>query len=65
MGEYRAFILGEDGHVREGYEFEGASDEAAVQVARQLSNRHGVEVWQLDRKVAVLEADRVPSAAST
>jgi hypothetical protein len=30
MGEYRAFILGEDGHVCEGYGFEGASDEAAV-----------------------------------
>ncbi|WP_165405315.1 hypothetical protein [Bradyrhizobium genosp. SA-3] len=45
--------------------FEAASDEAAVKAARRLINRHGVEIWQLDRKVAILDADAAQSAAAT
>jgi hypothetical protein len=64
MGGYRAFIIGEDGHVCDARVFEAASDEVALEVARHLINRHGIEIWPLDRKVAILEADAVESAAS-
>ena len=40
MGEYRAFILGEDGHVCEGRAFEAANDEAARKMAERLLNQH-------------------------
>jgi hypothetical protein len=57
MGDYRAFVLGEDGHIYEARAFEAASDEVAVKAARSLMNRQGIEIWQLDRKVAILDAD--------
>lgn len=62
MDGYRAFVIGEDGHICDKREFEAANDEAAVQVARRLRNRHSIEIWQLDRKVAILDADTGQSA---
>jgi hypothetical protein len=32
-------------------------------VARRLPNLHGIEVWQLGRKVVVLDADALPMLA--
>jgi hypothetical protein len=54
MLEYRAFLIGPDGH------FEGvepiicADDEAAVAAAKRLLDRHDIEVWQGTRKVSTL-----------
>lgn len=65
MGGYRAFVLGENGHICDARVFEAASDEVAVEVARRLINRHGIEIWQLARKIAILDADAVESIATT
>ncbi|RXH00216.1 hypothetical protein [Bradyrhizobium zhanjiangense] len=66
MVGYRAFIIGEDGHICDARVIEAASDEAAVKAARRFINRHGIEIWQLGRKVAILDADdAAPSAAAT
>jgi hypothetical protein len=63
MVGYRAFVIDEDGHICDARLFEAASDEAAVEAARHLINRHGIEIWQLDRKVAILDPGAVQSAA--
>jgi hypothetical protein len=60
VGAYRVFFLDKDGRVCDGLPFEAASDEDAVESARRLSNCHGIEIWQLDRKVAHLGADPIP-----
>jgi hypothetical protein len=65
MGGYRAFVLDEDGHICDARVLEAPGDEAAVKAARRLINRHGIEIWQLDRKVATLDADTAQSAAAT
>ena len=54
--------IGEDGHICDKREFEAANDEAAVEVAQRLSNRHGIEIWQLNRRVAILDAGAAQSA---
>jgi len=41
--DYRVYFLGDDGHV------------VARFAATQLQNGHPIEVWQLDRKVALIE----------
>ncbi|MCP3472416.1 hypothetical protein NLM33_19065 [Bradyrhizobium sp. CCGUVB1N3] len=64
MGDYRAFVLSEDGHIRDARAFEAVSDDAAVKVARRLINRHGIELLQLDRRVAIIYPDAVVRAAS-
>ncbi|SFM27251.1 hypothetical protein SAMN03159423_0337 [Bradyrhizobium sp. NFR13] len=54
MPDYRAYIVGGDGRFQ-GFEvIEAADDEEAVNAARKFVDGHDVEVWYLDRKVAVL-----------
>ncbi|WP_043160678.1 hypothetical protein [Bradyrhizobium sp. Ai1a-2] len=46
MDEYRAYLLGSDGHIRERMELESETDEEAVAKARQHFNGGTIEVWQ-------------------
>lgn len=64
MGEYRAFIIGSDGHVVLGHAFEAADDAAAVEAARLFMSSNAIEIWQLGRRVAILDTDAGKSAAS-
>ena len=51
--EYRAFILGPDGHVQARIDLIHADDEnAAKEQAQRLVDGHDVELWQLDGKIA-------------
>ena len=52
MGEYQAYVLGEDGHIKQRIDLVCADDDAAKEQARQLVNGHDVELWQLDRQIA-------------
>jgi hypothetical protein len=52
MRDYRAFILGPDGHVIDRTDMFCANDEAAKKRAKQLVNGHDVELWHHDRKLA-------------
>ena len=54
MPEYRAYIIGPDGHFHSSEVIEAADDAAAVAAAKPLVDGHDVEVWLLDRKVAIL-----------
>lgn len=56
MNEYRAFILGQDGHVFKAEGFEAEDDEDALRKAQRLVDGHDIEVWQLARKVGAIKA---------
>ena len=57
MPEYRAFIVGHDGHFRKAIEFEAPDDVGAISHAKQYVDGHDVELWQLDRRIIQLKAD--------
>ncbi len=57
MRDYRAYILGIDGHrfIRAmDFLSDYRDDAAALNAAKQLSDKHDVEVWDCARLVAVL-----------
>jgi hypothetical protein len=60
MVEYRAYIIGSDGHFHRSVPLDCADDAEAVERAKQLLDGHDVELWQLDRKVAMLD-HKIPS----
>jgi hypothetical protein len=60
MGDYRAYILGIDGHrfVRvDEFLSDHPDDATALNAAKKLSDKHEVEVWDGGRLVARLSAD--------
>jgi hypothetical protein len=52
--DYRAYIVGHDGHFKTFEVVKADDDKSAVEAARKYVDGHDVEVWDLDRKVAVL-----------
>jgi hypothetical protein len=55
MPEYRAYVVGSDGHFIAVVELECADDGEALQQARQLVDGHDIELWQRDRRITVLK----------
>jgi len=53
MPQYRAYIIGNDGHVSRRVELLCPNDTTAKHRAKQLVEGHDVELWQLDDLVAV------------
>jgi hypothetical protein len=53
--EYRAYLIGVDGHFYRSVPLNCADDAEAVERAKRLLNGHDIELWQLDRKVAMLD----------
>jgi hypothetical protein len=51
MPEYRAYIVGSDGHFLEAVELICDDDEAAIKQAETLVDGHDIELWQLDRRI--------------
>jgi hypothetical protein len=54
MAEYRAYLIGSDGHFYDAVPLVCETDDEAIEKAKQLVDGHDVEVWQLDRKIAAL-----------
>ncbi|EIG57000.1 hypothetical protein Bra1253DRAFT_01638 [Bradyrhizobium sp. WSM1253] len=52
MPEYRAYILGSDGHIQLRLELDCADEPTASERAKQLVNRQDVELWEGARKIA-------------
>jgi hypothetical protein len=52
MAEYRACIIGPDGHFVQAVELLCPDDDTAKEYAKQLVNGHDVELWQQDRRIA-------------
>ena len=51
MQEYRAYIVGNDGHFLRAVDIFCEDDHTAKEKAKQLVDGHDVELWQLDRKI--------------
>jgi hypothetical protein len=58
MNDYRAYTIGEDGHIMSGEAFQAADDLAAVAHAMRFVTHLDVEVWQGGRKVGVLRGEK-------
>jgi hypothetical protein len=52
MAEYRAYLIGDDGHFHDVFPLTCADDAEAVEMAKKLVIDRDVELWQLDRKIA-------------
>jgi hypothetical protein len=57
MPEYRAYIVGVDGHFIGFEPIVCADDAAAIEKAKRLVNGHDLELWNGPRFVIKLEAD--------
>ncbi|SHN80822.1 hypothetical protein SAMN05444170_4517 [Bradyrhizobium erythrophlei] len=57
MPDYRAYIVGPDGHFHSSVRLNCADDLEAEKQAEQLVNGHDVELWQRDRKIARFSHD--------
>jgi len=53
--EYRAYIVGHDGHFLRSVDLVCPDDETAKQYAQQLIDGHDIELWQQGRKIADLK----------
>lgn len=53
MADYRAYLVGKDDTFYDVVHLDCANDAEAIEQAKSLATGHGVELWQLDRKVAV------------
>jgi hypothetical protein len=56
MQEYRAYVVGSDGHIKLRVDLFCANDDAAIERAKALVDGHGVELWHLRRKIAEFKA---------
>ena len=52
MQEFRAYVIGSDGHIKLSIDLICADDDAAKERAKALVDGHDIELWQLDRKIA-------------
>ena len=55
MPVYRAYIVGLHGQSIRAVEIDCVDDDAAIERAKQLSDGHDVELWQMDRPIARFE----------
>ena len=61
MAEYRVYLVDSDDHFFDTVHLTCTDDAEAIVQALALAIGHGVELWQLDRKVAeFLESNKTP-----
>jgi hypothetical protein len=51
LAEYRAYLIGDDGHFYDAVPLICADDAEAIEMAKKLVIDRDVELWQLDRKI--------------
>ena len=51
LAEYRAYLIGDDGHFYDSFPLICADDAEAIEMAKRLVIDRDVELWQLDRKI--------------
>ena len=56
MQEYRAYVVGSDGHIKLCIDLICADDDAAKERAKALVDGHDIELWQSCRKIAEFTA---------
>ena len=55
MGDYNVYVIGSDGQLYRSVGIECANDAEAIEQAKHLLDGHDIELWQLDRKVVMLD----------
>jgi hypothetical protein len=60
MPEYRAYTVGDDGHIIGFEPLVCASDDEAIEKAKRLAEVHAVELWSGDRLVKRLNVTGKP-----
>ena len=55
MRDYRAYVIGFDGHIKDRIEFWSKDDETAKKHAEQCVDGHDIELWHQDKKIADLK----------
>jgi hypothetical protein len=65
MPDYRAYIIGPDGHFYETAALDAPDGTAAIEAAKRLIDDHDVELWQLDRNIKKLKQDKKQTSACT
>jgi hypothetical protein len=55
MPEYRAYLIGSDGHITNVKNMVCSDDASAIKQAEALVDGHDVELWQLERQIATFE----------
>jgi hypothetical protein len=63
VSNYRAYVIGYDGHIASFRAFACDSDDATVW-AKQLVDGHDIELWSGDRFVILLQSPSKPGAVS-
>ena len=58
MQEYRAYIMGPDGHVQSRVDLRCKDESEAIERAQQLVDGHDVELWQLERQIRTFKHTR-------
>ena len=58
MADYRAYIIGSDGHFYKSVVFYAPDDAAAIAAAKQFVDGHDVELWQRARMIAKFEHEQ-------
>ena len=53
LHEHRAFVIGTDGRVQDRHDLICENEAEARERAERLMNGHDIELWQLDRILAV------------
>jgi 1,2-phenylacetyl-CoA epoxidase PaaB subunit len=54
MADYRAYMVDKEGHFKAFEAIHAPDDERALKTAEKFVDGCDVEVWKLDRKIAVL-----------
>ncbi|CAN7300949.1 hypothetical protein LJR220_001547 [Bradyrhizobium sp. LjRoot220] len=65
MGEYQAYVTGDDGQIERRIDLACADDDAAKERAEALVDGHAIELWQGDRKIATFEPDPLKTGKAT
>ena len=55
MRDYRAYVIGPDGHTMGRIEFWSEDDETAKKQAEQYGDGHDIELWHQDEKIAEIK----------
>jgi hypothetical protein len=57
MPDYHAYVIGDDGHIKQRIDLICADDDTAKEQAKSLVDGYPIELWQSARKVATFEPD--------
>ena len=57
MREYRAYVMGSDGHISRRVDLVCENEQVAKERAKQLVNGQAVELWELERPIATFSPE--------